>query len=187
MLKSRYFRSGKNTPIKLTNEVNNDEEFEVFNINDVLNNKKLKKKKIGSNIIDTGFNPFEQGKVNIQKKKIKDNLDYKWKNNINESSDEEVKGERYQDNDRESNEYLVQKQFYEKMLDEAYKNQKVDLERDIRQQISAKSSDVEKKLLKQEKDKENVCFICENKFKKELNQNIKKKENPCLLPPGEIK
>ena len=77
LLKARYFRSGKNTPENSEDE--NDDEYEDWNIENVLSGKKNKKMKINKRAED-GFNPYSQGRVELKKKKMKEGLDNKFSN-----------------------------------------------------------------------------------------------------------
>ena len=75
LLKARYFRSGKNTPENSEDE--NDDEYEDWNIENVLSGKRNKKMKINKKI-EGGFNPYSQGRVELKKKKMKEGLDNKF-------------------------------------------------------------------------------------------------------------
>ena len=77
LLKARYFRSGKNTPENSEDE--NDDEYEDWNIENVLSGKKNKKMKINKRA-EGGFNPYSQGRVELKKKKMKEGLDNKFSN-----------------------------------------------------------------------------------------------------------
>ena len=77
LLKARYFRSGKNTPENSEDE--NEEEYEDWNIENVLSGKKNKKMKINKRA-EGGFNPYSQGRVELKKKKMKEGLDNKFSN-----------------------------------------------------------------------------------------------------------
>jgi hypothetical protein len=77
LLKARYFRSGKNTPENSEDE--NDDEYEDWNIENVLSGKKNKKMKINKRA-EGGYNPYSQGRVELKKKKMKEGLDNKFSN-----------------------------------------------------------------------------------------------------------
>ena len=77
LLKARYFRSGKNTPENSEDE--NEEEYEDWNIENVLSGKKNKKMKINKRA-EGGFNPYSQGRVELKKKKMTEGLDNKFSN-----------------------------------------------------------------------------------------------------------
>lgn len=144
----------------------------------MLNNKKLKtKKKNVSKYADTKFNPFEHGKIKLPKKKIKEDLNYKEGNKNNTESSDELN----QENEKKINDYDL-KHFYERMLKEENINENNLTPKDVQQQI--KCAEPEKCLLKENKVDE--CFLSH----KDINttgSRIKKKENPCLLAPSEIK
>ena len=75
LLKARYFRSGKNTPENSEDE--NEDEYEDWNIENVLSGKKNKKMKINKRV-EGKFNPYSQGRVELKmkkKKKMKEGLD----------------------------------------------------------------------------------------------------------------
>ena len=78
LLKARYFRSGKNTPENSEDE--NEDEYEDWNIENVLSGKKNKKMKINKNNFDENekFNPYSMGRVELKKKKMKEGLDNKF-------------------------------------------------------------------------------------------------------------
>ena len=84
LLKARYFRSGKNTPNDSLDEDENEDEYEVWNVENVLNGKKNKKKKIEKMNLNGKkvFNPYQQGKVQLTKKKMKEGLDDKVNENL---------------------------------------------------------------------------------------------------------
>lgn len=178
LLESRYFKSGKNTNRKLSCEkINNHIENEVLKIDDILNNKKTKKKKLSSEITNTDFNPFDQGKVKLPKKNMK---------NSNSQEDKYVKME---NNTKEYNDnYESQRQFYEKMLNQESNHRKIEIQKDlIQQEITNKEikENNNKNLIEQ---KPETCLICQRKDSSNGTKSIlKKKENPCLLAPCDIK
>lgn len=174
LLETRYFKSGKNTPRKLSCEKLNNE---VFNIDDLLNSKKTKKKKLNKEFTNSDFNPFNQGKVKLPKKNMKnsdsqENKLIKMENNIKD----------YNDN------YESQRQFYEKMLNQESDIKKIEIQKDsIKEEISNKEFKEKnnKNLIDQNYDN---CVICQRKeSRKETKSKLKKKENPCLLAPCDIK
>ena len=75
LLKARYFRSGKNTPQDSEDE--DAEEYEMWNIENVLSGKANKKMKI-KKMPDGKFNPYSQGRVELKRKKMKEGLDNKF-------------------------------------------------------------------------------------------------------------
>lgn len=142
LLKERYFRSGNNSP--------NDSQDEVdFDIEDLINGRHIKKKKISQAKTNKEFNPFSEGKNKAAKKKTKERLDTKIdteelkqkmekERKKQEKIEEEEKYLQYQENVRKNNhvttkedtnankneeeEYQMKKQFYEKMLNEDYED-----------------------------------------------------------------
>jgi hypothetical protein len=75
LLKARYFRSGKNTPQDSEDE--DAEEYEMWNIENVLSGKANKKMKI-KKMPEGKFNPYSQGRVELKRKKMKEGLDNKF-------------------------------------------------------------------------------------------------------------
>jgi hypothetical protein len=75
LLKARYFRSGKNTPQNSDDE--DEEEYEMWNIENILSGKKNKKIEI-KKIPNGKFNPYSQGRVELKRKKMKEGLDKKF-------------------------------------------------------------------------------------------------------------
>lgn len=142
LLKERYFRSGNNSP--------NDSQDEVdFDIEDLINGRHIKKKKLSQAKTNNEFNPFSEGKNKAAKKKTKERLDTKIdteelkqkmekERKKQEKLEEEEKYVQYQENVRKNNhvttkedtnankneeeEYQMKKQFYEKMLNEEYED-----------------------------------------------------------------
>jgi hypothetical protein len=178
LLKSRYFRNDKYMTEELEEE--NEDEYEDWNIENVLNGKKNKKIKINK---DTDkFNPYSQGKVELKKKKMKVGLDNKLsgeiypkkklhKNSIKEEI-EKSEGEKM---------YEQQKNYFLKMLGEE----------NIKNLEDFSKLEVEKEEVPKDKINDNKINIEQNE--KEIKENIKpetipinplkKKENPALLPP----
>jgi len=142
-----------------------------------LNSKKTKKKKLNKEFTNSDFNPFNQGKVKLPKKNMKnsdsqENKLIKMENNIKD----------YNDN------YESQRQFYEKMLNQESDIKKIEIQKDsIKEEISNKEFKEKnnKNLIDQNYDN---CVICQRKeSRKETKSKLKKKENPCLLAPCDIK
>ena len=65
LIKAQYFRSGRASPND--SEEENEDEYEDFNVQNVLSGKKNKKKKIKKR--PSKVNPYKQGKVQLSKKK----------------------------------------------------------------------------------------------------------------------
>ena len=132
LLKARYFRSGKNTPENSEDE--NEDEYEDWNIENVLSGKKNKKMKINKRA-DGKFNPYSQGRVELKKKKMKEGLDNKFsdefyqKANAKRMKNKGLGYEDYEDIEESEGQLLYEKQreYYLKMLGEDKINQLEDL------------------------------------------------------------
>ena len=206
LLKARYFRSGKNTPENSEDE--NEDEYEDWNIENVLSGKKNKKMKINKKI-DGGYNPYSQGRVELKKKKMKEGLDNKFSNEFykkasakhlkNKGINNQYEGEEEYEESEGQLLYEKQREYYLKMLgEEKVKNiedltnleiqKKIDEEKEDNNEIKEKEIiDVEEN----EKNNMNVNHNCpviplEDKIKEERKpvNPLKKKENPALLPPN---
>ena len=206
LLKARYFRSGKNTPENSEDE--NEDEYEDWNIENVLSGKKNKKMKINRRMED-GFNPYAQGRIEIKKKKMKEGLDNKFSNEFyrkasakhmkNKGLNQYEEGEEGYEESEGQLLYEKQREYYLKMLgEEKVKNiedltnleiqKKIDEEKEDNNEIKEKEIiDVEEN----EKINMNVNHNCpviplEDKIKEERKpvNPLKKKENPALLPPN---
>ena len=126
LLKARYFRSGKNTPENSEDE--NDDEYEDWNIENVLSGKKNKKMKINKRA-EGGYNPYSQGRVELKKKKMKEGLDNKFSNEFykkanakhlkNKGINNQYEGgeEEYEESEGQLL-YEKQREYYLKMLGE---------------------------------------------------------------------
>ena len=206
LLKARYFRSGKNTPENSEDE--NEDEYEDWNIENVLSGKKNKKMKINRRKED-GFNPYAQGRIELKKKKMKEGLDNKFSNEFyrkasakhmkNKGLNQYEEGEEGYEESEGQLLYEKQREYYLKMLgEEKVKNiedltnleiqKKIDEEKEDNNEIKEKEIiDVEEN----EKNNMNVNHNCpviplEDKIKEERKpvNPLKKKENPALLPPN---
>ena len=206
LLKARYFRSGKNTPENSEDE--NEDEYEDWNIENVLSGKKNKKMKINRRMED-GFNPYAQGRIELKKKKMKEGLDNKFSNEFyrkasakhmkNKGLNQYEEGEEGYEESEGQLLYEKQREYYLKMLgEEKVKNiedltnleiqKKIDEEKEDNNEIKEKEIiDVEEN----EKNNTNVNHNCpviplEDKIKEERKpvNPLKKKENPALLPPN---
>jgi hypothetical protein len=132
LLKARYFRSGKNTPENSEDE--NEDEYEDWNIENVLSGKKNKKIKINKRD-DGKFNPYSQGRVELKKKKMKEGLDNKFSDEFYQKANAKrmkKKGMDYEEGEEiEESEgqllYEKQREYYLKMLGEDKINQLEDL------------------------------------------------------------
>ena len=210
LLKARYFRSGKNTPNDSLDEGEDEDEYEVWNVENVLSGKKNKTKKIDkANKGGQKFNPYQQGKVQLSKKKMKEGLDNKINEDLykkvrdkknKKKGEEEQEQEEEKDNevDESEEEFERQKNFYEKMLGEEGMKNLEDL-KDIK--IEDKEEEKEEEKKEEEKNEEepnqnetaeNTCPYCNNTIMKTMTSpnntmsRLKKKENPALLPPSEV-
>ena len=206
LLKARYFRSGKNTPENSEDE--NEDEYEDWNIENVLSGKKNKKMKINRRMED-GFNPYAQGRIELKKKKMKEGLDNKFSNEFyrkasakhmkNKGLNQYEEGEEGYEESEGQLLYEKQREYYLKMLgEEKVKNiedltnleiqKKIDEEKEDNNEIKEKEIiDVEEN----GKNNMNVNHNCpviplEDKIKEERKpvNPLKKKENPALLPPN---
>ena len=211
LLKARYFRSGKNTPENSEDE--NDDEYEDWNIENVLSGKKNKKMKINKRA-EGGYNPYSQGRVELKKKKMKEGLDNKFSNEFykkanakhlkNKGINNQYEGgeEEYEESEGQLL-YEKQREYYLKMLGE----EKVKNIEDLT------NLEVQKKFVPEEhldnnepkeKDNNNIEENIEQNNIDENNEHncpviplneqikeerrpvnpLKKKENPALLPPN---
>jgi hypothetical protein len=196
LLKSRYFRSGKNTPKDQSDNEgdNNLDEYEVFDVEDVLNNRKAKLKKKTSQISEK-FNPYAQGKVQLKKKKKGE-------------EDKEDSGE----NELDDVEYLKQKAYFEKMIQENNSSNNVNnVKPSIQKQNTIKSGSVlnnqnvpkdqredkeiqtgedfynQNESYNKKEEEEKNCAMCNSASFIDSKVRLKKRENPSLLEPQEIK
>ena len=212
LLKARYFRSGKNTPENSEDE--NEDEYEDWNIENVLSGKKNKKMKINKKM-EGKFNPYSQGRVELKKKKMKEGLDNKFSDEFYQKANAKrmkKKGMEFEEGEEiEESEgqllYEKQREYYLKMLGEDKINQLEDLTNlEVQKEIKNK--------LEENKDTNNNLFPPnenippnnenvpqeipnnnDNQFNNlplnnEIQQKhipvnpLKKKENPALLPPN---
>lgn len=123
LLKARYFRSGKNSPAASDEE--NEDEYEVWNVENVLAGKKNKVKKIKDRGSLKGYNPYKQGKVQLGKKKMKEEIDNKVDPELyRKVREKKMKGMKVETEDLEEQksdsdiEYEVKKNYYETLLGE---------------------------------------------------------------------
>jgi hypothetical protein len=197
LVKARVFRSGKNTPVDSDNEKLN--EFEEFDIEDVINNRLIKKKKKTYNSkYSADFNPFEQGKIKLAKKKNKEELNQKSvekhdKNQIHNQYDnsqisrEEIENNNYSRENIEDEEYLMKKQFYEKMLkeeDDDLQNYQTNANTLVKQPSTTKYLNDNENI---HNDQPKTCASCQSASFIDSKIRLKKKENPALLEPQFIK
>ena len=183
LLKARYFRSGKNTPENSEDE--NDDEYEDWNIENVLSGKRNKKMKINKKI-EGGFNPYSQGRVELKKKKMKEGLDNKFSSEFYKKANAKrlkTKGinNQYEGEEEDFYEesegqllYEKQREYYLKMLGEEKVKNIEDLS----------NLEVQKKLKEEEqinnnelKQKENIVNVNENELQNINEKNINVDEN----------
>ena len=188
LIKSRYFRSAKGTPNQSFDKDKDNEYYDNFDINEVLDPKFRKKnKQKKSDVSDQQnqkFNPFKKnkGEKNIRQSQQNEQL---------EDSDDE--------NDMEIVNNMEIKEKNEN--DQKYQINKVDL-KDRKSSIVKKYSSIEMNdlaiedqlypnLSKEENEKENGdkgCSMCQSSslITAKIRQNLNKKINPCLVEPQEI-
>ena len=210
LLKSRYFRSGKNTPENSEDE--NEDEYEDWNIENVLSGKKNKKMKINKRT-EGGFNPYSQGRIELKKKKMKEGLDNKFSNEFyKKATAKRLKNKgmnQYEGEDEyEESEgqllYEKQREYYLKMLGEEKVKNIEDLTNLEIQRKTNEEEQIDDNAIKEEVNNKNEENIEKNKDVNEdnahncevipLNEQIKeerkpcnplkKKENPALFPPN---
>ena len=187
LLKARYFRSGKNTPENSEDE--NDDEYEDWNIENVLSGKKNKKMKINKRAED-GFNPYSQGRVELKKKKMKEGLDNKFSNEFYKKANaKHLKNKginnQYDEGEEDFEEsegqllYEKQREYYLKMLGE----EKVKNIEDLSNlEVQKKPEEIEQinTNLNSNENKENE-IIQENN--NEINNLEEKNEHNCQVVP----
>ena len=209
LLKARYFRSGKNTPENSEDE--NEDEYEDWNIENVLSGKKNKKMKINKRM-DGGFNPYSQGRIELKKKKMKEGLDNKFSNDFyrkasakhlkNKGMNQYEGEEEYEESEGQLL-YEKQREYYLKMLgEEKVKNiedltnleikRKINEEEQIDENAIKEEANNNEENIERNKDiNEDNAHNCEvtplnEQIKEERKpcNPLKKKENPALLPPN---
>ena len=209
LLKSRYFRSGKNTPENSEDE--NEDEYEDWNIENVLSGKKNKKMKINKRT-EGGFNPYSQGRIELKKKKMKEGLDNKFSNEFyKKATAKRLKNKgmnQYEGEDEyEESEgqllYEKQREYYLKMLgEEKVKNiedlTNLEIQRKtneeeqiddnaIKEEVNNKNEEIEKNKDVNEDNAHNCEVTPLNEQIKEERKPcnpLKKKDNPALFPPN---
>ncbi len=180
-----------------------DDEYEVFDIEDFLKGKTMKKKKIKSTT-SADFNPFDQGKSKLDKKKVKEELDNLNRNfNKQKLDNSKVKIEDYVDDDEqdesankknkngsEENAQINNKEVSKQNTDE---NEDYDEKIKFYQKMLA---DSQGEILKNENINNNEknlprncpnCSMCESATFIDNKIRLKKKENPALMEPKIIK
>ena len=186
LLKARYFRSGKNTPENSEDE--NEEEYEDWNIENVLSGKKNKKMKINKRA-DGGFNPYSQGRVELKKKKMKEGLDNKFSNEFYKKANaKHLKNKginnQYEEGEEEFEEsegqllYEKQREYYLKMLGEEKVKNIEDLTNLEVQKKNEEMEQINTNLNSNENNKENEMTKENNN---EINNFEENNEHNCQI------
>ena len=187
LLKARYFRSGKNTPENSEDE--NEEEYEDWNIENVLSGKKNKKMKINKRA-EGGFNPYSQGRVELKKKKMKEGLDNKFSNEFYKKANaKHLKNKginnQYDEGEEDFEEsegqllYEKQREYYLKMLGEEKVKNIEDLSHLEVQKKNEETEQINTNLNSNENNKESD--IKENN--NEINNLEENNEHNCQVAP----
>ena len=187
LLKARYFRSGKNTPENSEDE--NEEEYEDWNIENVLSGKKNKKMKINKRA-EGGFNPYSQGRVELKKKKMKEGLDNKFSNEFYKKANaKHLKNKginnQYDEGEEDFEEsegqllYEKQREYYLKMLGEEKVKNIEDLSHLEVQKKNEETEQINTNLNSNENNKESD--IKENNS--EINNLEENNEHNCQVVP----
>ena len=212
LLKARYFRSGKNTPENSEDE--NEDEYEDWNIENVLSGKKNKKMKINKKI-DGGYNPYSQGRVELKKKKMKEGLDNKFSNEFykkasakhlkNKGINNQYEGEEEYEESEGQLLYEKQREYYLRMLgEEKVKNIEDLTNLEVQKNINESQEQIDNNEIRENENIEDNNINQENNLDENNNIHncqvppldeqikqerkpcnpLKKKENPALLPPN---
>ena len=212
LLKARYFRSGKNTPENSEDE--NEDEYEDWNIENVLSGKKNKKMKINKKIYG-GYNPYSQGRVELKKKKMKEGLDNKFSNEFykkasakhlkNKGINNQYEGEEEYEESEGQLLYEKQREYYLKMLgEEKVKNIEDLTNLEVQKNINESQEQIDNNEIRENENIEDNNINQENNLDENNNIHncqvppldeqikqerkpcnpLKKKENPALLPPN---
>ena len=187
LLKARYFRSGKNTPENSEDE--NEDEYEDWNIENVLSGKKNKKMKINKKI-DGGYNPYSQGRVELKKKKMKEGLDNKFSNEFykkasakhlkNKGINNQYEGEEEYEESEGQLLYEKQREYYLKMLgEEKVKNIEDLTNLEVQKNININESQEQ---IDNNEIRENEN-IEDNNINKENNLDENNNIHNCQVPP----
>ena len=187
LLKARYFRSGKNTPENSEDE--NEEEYEDWNIENVLSGKKNKKMKINKRA-EGGFNPYSQGRVELKKKKMKEGLDNKFSNEFYKKANaKHLKNKginnQYDEGEEDFEEsegqllYEKQREYYLKMLGEEKVKNIEDLSHLEVQKKNEETEQINTNLNSNENNKESDVKENNN----EINNLEENNEHNCQVVP----
>ena len=174
LLKARYFRSGKNTPENSEDE--NEDEYEDWNIENVLSGKKNKKIKINKRD-DGKFNPYSQGRVELKKKKMKEGLDNKFSDEFYQKAN--AKRMKKKGMDYELSNLEVQKD-QEQIINEQ-NERNIEENNNIPPQIENNIPPEEQENIE---NQNNINQLNPQQQSTMPVNPLKKKENPALLPPN---
>ena len=189
LLKARYFRSGKNTPENSEDE--NEDEYEDWNIENVLSGKKNKKMKIAKRV-EGGYNPYSQGRVELKKKKMKEGLDNKFSSEFykkasakrlkNKGINNQYEGEEEYEESEGLLLYEKQREYYLKMLGEEKVKNIEDL---TNLEVQKKVNDEEQLDNNKLKDKDNININIEENVNEQNNINNidENNEHNCPVKP----
>ena len=189
LLKARYFRSGKNTPENSEDE--NEDEYEDWNIENVLSGKKNKKMKIAKRV-EGGYNPYSQGRVELKKKKMKEGLDNKFSSEFykkasakrlkNKGINNQYEGEEEYEESEGQLLYEKQREYYLKMLGEEKVKNIEDL---TNLEVQKKVNDEEQLDNNKLKDKNNININIEENVNEQNNINNidENNEHNCPVKP----
>ena len=164
LIKAQYFRSGRASPND--SEEENEDEYEDFNVQNVLSGKKNKKKKIKKR--PSKVNPYKQGKVQLSKKKMKEQGE--------EEEEEEEKSEK-------EIEFERQRDYYMKMLGEDGVKNLEDLT-EIKTPEEQQRINEEEQKIKMEEEEKRKFLEEQERQQMMLNQNYNNQNNniPNLCP-----
>ena len=190
LIKAQYFRSGRASPND--SEEENEDEYEDFNVQNVLSGKKNKKKKIKKR--PSKVNPYKQGKVQLSKKKMKENLDNKvseevYKKMMEKKMKKKMKeqGEEEEEEEEEKSEKEIeferQRDYYMKMLGEDGVKNLEDLT-EIKTPEEQQRINEEELKIKMEEEEKRKFLEEQERQQMMLNQNYNNQNNniPNLCP-----
>ena len=179
LIKAQYFRSGRASPND--SEEENEDEYEDFNVQNVLSGKKNKKKKIKKR--PSKVNPYKQGKVKSEKEiEFERQRDYYMKmlgedgvKNLEDLTEIKTPEEQQRINEEEQK-IKMEEEEKRKFLEEQERQQMM-----LNQNYNNQNNNIP-----------NLCPYCHNKTNSsQFNtmegtlKTLKKKENPALLPPNQ--
>ena len=185
LIKAQYFKSGRASPNE--SEEENEDEYEDWNVENVLSGKKNKKKKIKKR--PTNIDPYKQGKIQLSKKKMKEGLDNKvseevYKKMMEKKMKRKMKelgeeGEEYEEEEKSEKELEFERQrdYYMKMLGE-------DGIKNLEDLSQLKSPEEQEKIKEEEQrikmEEERLKLLEEQERQKMImNQNYNNEGNLC--------